>query len=186
MRHLKSTLSDQVKVLRARLTQQLRETRERLLLTQDELGKRLGVSRVTVHRLESEAADPQLSTFLGAVLACGLDVELQEPSQEPASRFSAPERLKHRGLSYFRTQHDLGSRDRQRERALAKAWEAANKYQAVGLQPILPSLIPGGTQEQATACATVVQWLGSEVGFDFLKQALRNAGYDIVEQRSGS
>lgn len=39
------------------------------------------------------------------------------------------------------------------------------------------------TQDEATAAATVVQWLGSNVGFSFLEEALRDAGYRIVTDR---
>lgn len=176
-------LYEQAQELRSRWMQALRAAREDLSLTQAQVGRELGVSRVTVHRAENESADPQLSTFLGLALACGMSPSLKGNSCEtpPDSRT-----LRHRGLSYSRTQHELSWRDRQRERALARAWEAANKHQATGLQPIMPSLVPGCSQEQATACATVVQWLGSQVGFDFLKQALQVAGYEVVDRKSES
>ena len=185
MKHQETSLSVRAQALRSRWMLALRAAREALSLTQAEVGRELGVSRVTVHRVESEAADPQLSTFLGLALACGLSPSLEGTGEEGCAD---PRTLKHRGLAHVRTQHEPSWRDRQRERALAKAWEAANKYQPVGLQPIIPSLIPGCTQEQATACATVVQWLGSEVGFDFLKQALSQAGYEVVDrgQRGGA
>ena len=50
-----------------------------------------------------------------------------------------------------------------------------------GPVPVLPVLLPGCTQEQATACATVMQWLGTDVGFQFLRQTLAQAGYSIVD-----
>ena len=177
-----SPASSEVQPLQARLIAELQAFRQARHVTQAELGERIGASRVTVSRVESQAVDPQLSTFLAMARACGLVVQLCEPDKTSAQQTANRRVLKHRGLSHIRTRHDLSWRDRQRERALARAWEAANKPQAVGLQPIMPSLIPNCTQEQATACATVVQWLGSEVGFDFLKQALSQAGYEVTDR----
>lgn len=170
-----------LRALQRKLLASLRATRQRRGITQQDVATTLGLSRVTVSRAEAADADPQLSTFLGMALVCGLEPNLHVSGESAP----APAKLQHRGLSYIRTQHDLDWRDRQRERALAKAWETANRPSPVGLQPIMPTLVPGCTQEQATACATVVQWLGSEVGFEFLQQALRNAGYDVVDKKAG-
>lgn len=37
------------------------------------------------------------------------------------------------------------------------------------------------SQETATAVATIVQWLGSPIGFSFLEQTLKIAGYRIEQ-----
>jgi hypothetical protein len=51
----------------------------------------------------------------------------------------------------------------------------------MGLGAILPTLVPDITPSQARVAATVVQWLGSDVGFDFLRRTLAIAGYAIVD-----
>lgn len=82
-----------------------------------------------------------------------------------------------------------------RERAFAEAWERANDehhrylYELSLVGEHDPSTIFGDkrtpafplTQDTATAAATVVQWLGSNVGFSFLEEALRVAGYRIAK-----
>lgn len=170
--------STAARLLRQELLHTVKCARETLGLTQAELAADIGASRATVVRAEADDADPQLLTFMAMALGCGL-----RPALEPtggAEPPPLPQDLVHRGLAYNRTKHDLGYADRRRERALALAWEAANAHQDVGLQPIMPSLVPGCTQAQASACATAIQWLGSEVGFDFLVQALRQAGYTVA------
>lgn len=39
------------------------------------------------------------------------------------------------------------------------------------------------TRRDRIILATIVQWLGSNIGFDFLRRALRECGYDITERR---
>ncbi|MCC5613012.1 hypothetical protein LC612_41610, partial [Nostoc sp. CHAB 5834] len=73
-----------------------------------------------------------------------------------------------------------------RERALAKAWEALNSDAGGWLTPVFENLVPKYTSEQAHAAATVVQWLGSEVGFQFLSDTLKKAGYEIVDKAPAS
>jgi DNA-binding XRE family transcriptional regulator len=82
--------------------------------------------------------------------------------------------LVHRGLAHGRTRNALN----RREAVLAQAWEQVNQPSTV-LPPVVEHLVPGCSQEQATAMATAVQWLGSEVGFDFLERALDAAGFEI-------
>jgi len=36
------------------------------------------------------------------------------------------------------------------------------------------------TQDEATAAATVIQWLGSPVGFSFVRDTLEKCGYEVV------
>lgn len=145
-------------------------------ITQLELARLVGVNRMTVQRNEREDADPLLSNVLACAEVLGLSLSIQSP--EEASE------LVHQGLAHNRTKHDLQWRDREREKVLAGSWEDANESRTFGPSPVLASLVPGCGQEAATACATVVQWLGSEIGFNFLTTALGRAGYDVVDTRA--
>lgn len=89
----------------------------------------------------------------------------------------------HRGYFYNRTRHDLDMRDRQREKLLANKWERMNA-RSPGVEPLLTHLVPNYTEDQAKASATIIQWLGSTVGFNFLQDVLGEAGYKIVEGKS--
>lgn len=69
------------------------------------------------------------------------------------------------------------------EKVFAEAWKERNdpvSYRPIGtLQTLLCSKGDGIierelTQEEATAAATVIQWLGSPVGFSWLRQTLEN------------
>ena len=92
-----------------------------------------------------------------------------------------PEKLMHRGFAHSRTQFAPEFQDTLRERALADEWEAENPIAGqCGTQPILNALVPDCSLRDARVAATVVQWLGSEVGFNFLQEALGKAGYEIV------
>lgn len=166
--------------LQESLLSKLIEGRKALGLSQSDLAERIGKGRHTVLRAESEAADPQLSTFISMALALGLMPALAAPDAE----WSAPPTsdLVHRGYAHVRTKHDLDWSDRRREAALSKSWEAANVDQTYGVSPVLPALVPNCTQEQASACATVVQWMGTDVGFEFLSRTLALAGYAIIEK----
>lgn len=82
--------------------------------------------------------------------------------------------------------------DSPREKAIAEQWEKEN---ADGVSfgahwggqrvPLIVALLMGDegspdvTQRDATVAATVLQWLGSNVGFCFLQDAFRKAGYDV-------
>lgn len=156
-------------------------TRGTLGLSQAELANRVGLSRMTVQRCEAEGADTNFSTFVVLALALNLTPELL--ASNAAGHVPKSENIVHRGTAHNRTRYDLDFRDRQRERALARAWEAANRHDD-GFAPILQTLVPNHSQEQATAAATVVQWLGSEVGFAFLMQALKKAGYAVIDTKN--
>ena len=175
---------DTAEQLQSELLGQLAQQRQDLGLSQQELAERIGRNRMTVQRAEAAGAGVTLSTFVEMALGLGLTprlaTEAEAGSVQPLSRD-----IVHRGLHHERTRHDRDWRDRQRERALAQAWEAVNVHQDVGLAPILDTLVPGATQEQATAAATVLQWLGSDVGFDFLVRTLGNAGYAVTDERAG-
>jgi len=156
--------------------------RDSLGLTQEELAKRAGVSRLTVQRAEKPGSNTALSTVIFLARALSL-IPTLKPVESEEGYYPAPKDMVHRGTAYNRTKYEPEWRDRQRERALAHAWEAANEHHDVGLSAIMPWLVPDATQAQATAVATAIQWLGSEVGFDFLRKALDQAGYTIIDSR---
>lgn len=172
-------------VVRATLLGGLRTARTGLQLSQADLAERAGVSRMTVQRAESEDADVSLATFTRLALALNLTPRLVASSDEGDVDQYRPlaTDIVHRGLAYNRTKHNLTDRDRQRERELAKRWEAANAANPV-MPPLLESLVPGHSQEVASAVATVVQHLGSEIGFAFLCHALEAVGYEVVDTRA--
>src|SRR5450830_1061820 len=161
---------EQTSSMQSWLMAQLAEARKALGITQAELAARIGTSRMTVQRYEQEGANPQLSNFLATALALNLTPKLVASGSADAAPLAQD--LVHRGYAHARTLRDRDDRDRQREAALATTWEAVNEHKRFGLSAILPALVPDCSQEQASACATVVQWLGSEVGFDFLENAL--------------
>ena len=172
---------DDAAVLPAGLLSELATARQALGLSQAELAQRVGVSRMTVQRAEAENADINLSTFLALAQGLGLHFHLA-PAPDASVEAHPPV---HRGLHHNRTRGRSQGRDQDREAALAKAWEAANARNPVGLAPVMDSLVPGYSQAQASASATAVQWLGSMVGFDFLTRALGNAGYEIKDIKKG-
>ena len=190
MKHVSSAPASSVADLTAEASEQqeallwqLQARRESFGLTQEELAARAGVSRVTVLRAETPKAGAALGTFMRLALALNLTPALR--CADDAHPLPA-EDLDHRGLSFNRTRYEPEWRDRQRELALATAWESANEQRPVGVSAVLPVLVPGATQAQATAAATVIQWLGSEVGFDFLTRALEQAGYTLTDTRAAA
>lgn len=178
-------LQQQSELLRQQLLAQLSDMRKLLGLTQHELAARSGLTRMTVQRAEGEGGNVSLGSFLDMSLALGLTPRLLQPGESVSRLEHAdavdphPAHLVHRGYHHNRTKYDLDWDDRRREAALAQSWEAINKHTEVGLSPVMQHLVPGHTQAQASAVATAIQWLGSEVGFDFLSRALDRAGYEI-------
>lgn len=115
--------------------------------------------------------------------------------------------LVHRGFFHERTHYDQSYRNNRRETVFAQAWEDENseagRTARISSHGLLNSLMTketiqrtgnsgyprlervGSYDENAAAvAATVVQWLGTNVGFDFLVQTLDKAGYDVVERRN--
>ena len=100
--------------------------------------------------------------------------------------------LRHRGVRYEeRTSvEDFVGR---REKAFADEWEKENKLRVRDFNTPPMSLLQAlmnknnafipVSQETATAVATIVQWLGSPVGWGFLNKVLEEAGYRIVEKK---
>lgn len=110
-----------------------------------------------------------------------------------------PRLLRHRSVDYRRT------RSCNREHAFALEWERENKpdggrglsswgiLQALMFDQRSASSIPAPwwhmrarfwiTNKEAAIAATVVQWLGTNVGMCFLEKALKACGYKIVRDK---
>lgn len=162
-------------LLQAVLIKELAHARKIQGLTQAQLAERMGRTRMTIQRAESDLSGVGLATFVELALALGYAPELRAPSQAGTSAL-----LRHRGVHHSRTTRELEFKDRQREASFASGWESINAYSGVGLAPILETLLPGATQEQATAAASAIQWLGTDVGFGFLCNVLAAAGYHVT------
>lgn len=160
------------------LTAGLVKCRKAAGLTQAEVADGAGVSRTTVQAGEADSATMQLLTAARLARATGARITVQAHAQAvPVAMLS------HEGLAHIRTKHNQEYMDARREKALAQAWQKENKPQNDTVTPLLAELVPGCTQEQATAAATVVQWLGSELGFAFLSETLGKVGYEIVVKK---
>jgi len=175
--------SSELQELAFDLQRQLSDSQDRLGLTNVEVGKRTGLSRLTVQRAKTREGDPQLSTFVAIAAAVGLNPMLIGQADKPGQIWER--NIVHRGLSYNRLKRDPSWRDTQRETAIAKAWETANAFEGTAFSPIMKHLIPEHTQAQASAAATVLQWLGSDVGFDFLCKTLESSGYAVTDTKKG-
>ncbi len=171
-------LQEDMPVLKGSLIKQLGDTRKRLGLTQAELAERTGIARMTVQRAEAPETGTSLDTFLLLALALNLRPSL---AQAEGGEAPLPHELVHRGVAHSRTQRDLEYRDRQREKAFSEAWEALNSRPLS--TALVSTLLDGASQVQASAAATVIQWLGSEVGFGFLTETLKTAGYELKDIR---
>lgn len=91
-----------------------------------------------------------------------------------------PMKLKHEGISKNRLQFNP------KERIFADAWTDQNRIIGRSAMTIEWLLHPTDgmpvTQEECTVAATMMQWLGSPVGFNFLEDALKSAGYELVRK----
>ena len=102
--------------------------------------------------------------------------------------------VQHKGIFFNRT------KELPREAALQQAWEKHNleseRYSGSGCRDFLESLFTDRgksfglwwfrsrklktiSNRDRMIVATVIQWLGSNVGFNFLSQALLSAGYVV-------
>jgi transcriptional regulator with XRE-family HTH domain len=170
-------------LVRAKLVGQLAAARTALGLSQAELAERAGTNRMTVQRVEAEGGTaPSLSTFVQLALSLNMTPRLlaDTANGDPDQFRPTSEAIVHRGYAFNRTKSDLEYRDRRREAALSRAWLDANADNR-SLEPLMNYLVPQHTQDQASAAATAIQWLGSEQGFSFLQRALDAAGYAIVD-----
>lgn len=104
---------------------------------------------------------------------------------------SRNKRIRHEGAHSFRLRQD-----NPREVAFAERWKKEQSGGSVlayllirteGGDPLNPfsgktvQLAPYD-QQSATVAATVIQWLGSNVGFSFLEEALSDCGFKIVRK----
>lgn len=117
--------------------------------------------------------------------------------------------LAHRGFFHERTAYDQTRHVNRRETIFANSWENENvglslrQVSSGGSESLLSRLLsreevepagrPGGgtpkevrfgalDQNTAAVVATVVQWMGTNVGFGWLSGVLREAGYALVER----
>lgn len=95
--------------------------------------------------------------------------------------------MKHQGLHINRLTE---SADNPREVAFAQEWEKENASIFETEASKIPShWKPGRYQRQFpsdrdfTVAAAVIQWLGSNVGMSFLRNALGRVGLEIVEKK---
>jgi hypothetical protein len=181
---------DVARVIRDRLLSGVATQRENLGLTKVELAERIGRNRATVQRAEAEDSGVGISLTSFCELAVGVGLttltQTDDRSGHPDVMTLAPHDIVHRGRSHYRTKSEPQWRDRQRERALACAWEAENDFSVLPVDSVMADLIPNHTQEEATAVATAIQWLGTEVGFVFLTKTLEKAGYAVVDTKDKS
>lgn len=77
--------------------------------------------------------------------------------------------MKHEGLWVFRLQT---VQNNPREVAFAAEWKEENDEEGQR-RHILQSLIPDATERDAMVAATIIQWLGSNVGMGFLHEVMR-------------
>jgi hypothetical protein len=110
------------------------------------------------------------------------------------------EGLAHQGLHYARAARGSGAASR-RELLFAHAWLREN-VRDPGLAGVLDVLLrhqdESGAdardaprplpldQQTATAAATVMQWLGTAQGFQFLADVLEGAGYKLMDAATGA
>lgn len=81
----------------------------------------------------------------------------------------------------------------ERELAFARQWTKENKpgiNRSLLLQLVCHDsdgrdVVRELEQQEATTAATVIQWLGSNVGWSFLQEALESCGYKIVTKDGG-
>lgn len=82
---------------------------------------------------------------------------------------------KHEGLHLNRLSKQA---DNPREVAFANRWK-------IEAPRVMDRIVdPSGTHSYDAVAATVTQWLGSNVGMSFLREALGDCGYLIVEKTS--
>lgn len=77
----------------------------------------------------------------------------------------------------YRTNRLKPKADNPREVAFAKQWKEEQAY-----EDVLFRLVDPLTEGERRSVATIIQWLGSSVGFSFLRAALDRAGFAIVRK----
>jgi hypothetical protein len=98
---------------------------------------------------------------------------------EMISSFEPAEPLEHVGLEPQRVVFPSGDL----ERIFAFNWMERNSEQWCLLDKLLSTNDhPGGaSQWDAIVAATIIQWLGTNIGFRFLVNCLKEAGYQVKE-----
>lgn len=159
------------------LLQGLKAALANVALSDAEVAIRTGLNRVTVQRAKKEGADPKLSSFVAMAGAGGMVLTMQK--ENVVEGWTDERKVVHRGYSYNRIHREQDAS----EKAFAMMWEKMNKSDQYSI-PLMRSLVPNFTQDQASAVATAIQWLGSSVGFEFLRESLKASGYTISEAPS--
>jgi len=62
-----------------------------------------------------------------------------------------------------------------REVVFSEVWKRKNHEGVLGLSTTVEILIPDCTERDAKVAATIIQWLGSNVGMSFLYEVLRKS-----------
>lgn len=92
-------------------------------------------------------------------------------------------RLRHRPIQRYVDRQDRDHEQSRRETALAREWERVNQQ---GSSEILEALFEPSElrapldDHDAMFAATLIQWLGTNVGYAFLYRAMEAAGYTIL------
>jgi len=75
------------------------------------------------------------------------------------------------GLHSYRLDH---KHNHPREQAFASAWADINQAieEYVSIEPLTNTLIPNATERDKIIAATIIQWLGSNVGMEFICRVL--------------
>lgn len=85
--------------------------------------------------------------------------------------------LQHKGLKPYRFN------DNPHEEIFAEEWEKLAKNDLLGYILSVDNRKDGvESQRDATVAATVIQWLGSPVGWSFLRETVEKCGYDLVRK----
>lgn len=166
------SLQERSCAMQAALLGQISAARKAQKLTQAQVSERTGRTRMTIQRAESDLAGVGLATFVEMALVLGLVPVLRAPEGDAQA-------LQHKGVRHHHVAMDGAPTGMSLEAAFAKGWESVNAEAQLGFAPILSTLIPSATQEQATAAATALQWLGTDVGLGFLRNVVAAAGYRL-------
>lgn len=126
-----------------------------------------------------------------------MKLEIESPEELEAARVAIEEfrKTKIRHVGKYANRMKLQCESTTRERALANGWIHENTHKPGingghgALELLLCSdeqsrIVRELTPDEATAAATVIQWLGSHCGWSFLCESLRTAGYTIRKDKS--
>lgn len=77
--------------------------------------------------------------------------------------------MKHEGFHKSRLQPEQNN---PREIAFAEEWKEENDWKGQR-RNLLQALVPNATERDAEVAATIIQWLGSNVGMGFIIEVMR-------------